>query len=51
MLCNQRALSSCEACSRGQAQPLARLPTVQQVSISLRSQLRSLILLMRLSKA
>ena len=47
MLCNQRALSSCEACSRGQAQPLARLPTVQQVGISLRSQLRFLLLFTR----
>ena len=50
MLCSQRALSSCEACSRGQAQLLARLPTVQQVCISLRFHIQLLPLLICLPK-
>ncbi|CAL5228438.1 g11572 [Coccomyxa viridis] len=32
MVCGQRALSSCGACSTRQLQPLARLPAVQQRS-------------------
>ena len=35
MVCGQRALSSCGACSTRQLQPLARLPAVQQVSFEL----------------
>ena len=34
MVCDQRALSSCGACSTRQLQPVARLPAVQQVSLA-----------------